>query len=304
MNAFAKLRGLGLAATIFLLACASTFPPGARAADPAADLINAYYVELLLRTPSSDEVAYWTSEVERLSAAGVSKTEAFRAIAFTFLQSPAYDERRGRGPFSGATGWIGGWYRGLYGRDPDPVGASYWLFQLEIYPASLPLFSRFVFSPEFDAHVESTVGVSPPGRPEVLMVVDFYRGFLYRLPDDDGLAYWVGRLRRAQCEQYVGAEVDAMTRAFLDSPEFANLVLAHLDYEYRQLWSDSYGGGLYNALLRAGPDYDGYEYWVGGLMTNRLSPEFVRRQFVASPRFQASVAAVRDAGCILPAPPP
>ncbi len=57
----------------------------------------------------------------------------------------------------------------------------------------------FMFSTEFQSFTQAIFG-NVQARKEVDTVVDFYRGLLSRLPDDGGLASWVGQFRSAQCQ--------------------------------------------------------------------------------------------------------
>jgi len=56
-------------------------------------------------------------------------------------------------------------------------------------------------------------------------------------------------------------------------------------------------GDLYNAFMRRGADLAGTQYWTGLLDAGTLTREQVRRQFIASPEFQARVSAIVAAGC-------
>lgn len=69
-------------------------------------------------------------------------------------------------------------------------------------------------------------------RGEVYAVVDFYRGFLNRLPDSSGFQYWLGRFRGAQCSgaAAVNAEVDTISRQFLASAEYTSRNRSNSDY--------------------------------------------------------------------------
>jgi len=57
---------------------------------------------------------------------------------------------------------------------------------------------------------------------------------------------------------------------------------------------------MYNAFLRRGGDLAGVQFWIGQLDANARTREQVRKDFLASPEFQARVVAVTAEGC----PPP
>jgi len=127
-------------------------------------------------------------------------------------------------------------------------------------------------------------------RPELDMTVDLFRGVLGRLPDSDGFAFWLGRIRQAQClgASSVSIEVSDLAALFFQSAEYA--ARGRTDREFV--------GDLYNAFLRRGPggDSSGFNFWVGQVGTQ--GRDFVRAQFVPSPEFQARVALVIAAGCL------
>jgi hypothetical protein len=238
------------------------------------------------RTAQPSEIDFWQDEVERLVSAGVSAPEALRAVAYAFITSPEFTHRSLHD-----AEFVTAMYRVLLGRDPDPAGLAYWMSQVS------PLVNAFLFSPEFDASAARAAPAAGASRPEVAMVVDFYRGLLDRLPDDVGLAFWVGRLRAAQCDGTVGAQADAISYSFVHSAEYAVVMQSRPDYVSN--YTRYYVSGLYNAFLRRGSDKPGYDYWVGGLLSFFLGQnEFVRQQFVASPEFQSRIAAVQAAGCL------
>jgi len=145
-----------------------------------------------------------------------------------------------------------------------------------------------MFSAEFASFTQAIFG-NTSVRPEVNMVVDFYRGLLARLPDSSGFNYWLQRFRAAQC---VGAsavvnEVDAISSAFVNG----------LEYNQRSRDIPQFVGDLYNAYLRRGGDLAGVQYWVNQLATGARSRDQVRQAFQSSPEFSNRVNAVASIGC-------
>jgi hypothetical protein len=107
------------------------------------------------------------------------------------------------------------------------------------------------------------------------------------MPDENGFKFWVGRFRAAQCtsRQAVVDEVESITRQFLGGAEYAGRARA----------ASGQVTDLYNAFLRRGPEVQGFYYWMGRI--DGGNREQIRREFIASPEFQARVDAVLAAGC-------
>src|SRR6185369_10612275 len=100
------------------------------------------------------------------------------------------------------------------------------------------LLAAFMFSPEFAAFTSNIFG-NTAVRAEVDMTMDFYRGMLARLPDNTGLAYWVGRFRTAQCLGSVAVRAEALA--------IAQAFAASTEYLARNRTDAQYVGDLYNA---------------------------------------------------------
>ena len=100
----------------------------------------------------------------------------------------------------------------------------------------------------------------------------------------------MGRFRTAQCQgaSAVTAHAEAISSAYALSPE----------YSARARSNAQYVGDLYNAFLRRGGDLGGVLFWIGQISTSAQTREQVRQQFVASPEFQARVAAILSEGCL------
>ena len=247
-------------------------------------LVTHYYRSILRRAPDAGGKAFWEGEVARLIALGANVNEAWFAMAMSFYTSAEYEAfNRGDAEF------VIDLYRTFFNRPPDAPGLAYWTGQLG---AGLPrevLLASFMFSPEFVAFTRAIFGDTSV-RGEVDAVVDFYRGVLSRLSDDSGHGFWVERFRTAQCQgaQAVVAEVDAISRAFLDSPEYAGRNRSHAQFV----------GDLYNAFLRRGGDVAGVQFWIRQLEAGATTRDAVRRAFIASPEFNARVNAILAAGCV------
>jgi hypothetical protein len=73
-------------------------------------------------------------------------------------------------------------------------------------------------------HLSFMVLVFISARKEVDLVMDFYRGFLARHPDNGGIAYWVGQFRQAQCQRSaaVVTRAETLSSQFALSAEYAS----------------------------------------------------------------------------------
>ncbi len=97
------------------------------------------------------------------------------------------------------------------------------------------------------------------------IVAENYQEVLRRPPDDDGRAYWVGRLRDGMRTQDLGV-------TFYSSPEYV-----------RSAGSDeAYVRRLYLALLQREPDASGLSHWVELLSSGRAKPVDIAAGFYRS----------------------
>ncbi|WP_195912148.1 DUF4214 domain-containing protein [Candidatus Contendibacter odensensis] len=262
---------------------------------PAQALIESYYQTILGRTPDAAGVAYWKSETNRTQRLGLDIKDVFRVMAGIFFTSAEYLNRPAllaSGEIhllsTGDAQYITDLYRTFFQRDPDPDGLSYWTQPLaEGLPRSMVLYN-FVFSKEFDGTMQKQFG-DTPARSEDATIGDFYRGYLNRLPDDDGFAFWQGRFRTAQCTNAdaVRAEVESISNQFQAGTEYAT----------RQRSPGDYVSDLYYAFLRRGGDLAGYNYWVNQISSQSATRDQVRQAFVNSSEFQTRVSQIIDQGC-------
>lgn len=246
-------------------------------------LATHYYRSILRRAPDAAGKAFWELEAARLTGLGTSANEAWFAMAMSFYQSPEY-LAFGRTP----TEYLRDLYNTFFNRAADAGGLSYWSGLLsQGMPREVALAS-FMFSNEFSSFSRAIFG-SATTRPEIDTVVDFYRGILGRLPETDGLRYWLGQLRIAQCQgaSAVYARVEDISSAYIGSSE----------YLARNRTNAQFVGDLYNAFLRRGGDLDGVLFWIRQLDSNAQTRSQLRQAFIASPEFAARVGAMIDVGC-------
>ncbi len=246
-------------------------------------LVTHYYQAIFRRAPDASGSTYWTGEAARMSALGVDVKEVWFAMALSFFSSAEYLSF-GRNN----SDYVSDLYNTFYNRAPDAGGLAYWTGQLAQGTPREIVLASFMFSPEFSNFVAGIFGTTTSG-PEAGIVVDFYRGLLARLPDTGGFNYWVQQFRTAECQGAgaVYAQVEAISSAFASGGEYAARQRSHAQFI----------GDLYNAFLRRGGDLAGVQFWIGQLDAGAQTSEQVRRQFVASPEFQARVNALIAHGC-------
>jgi hypothetical protein len=247
-------------------------------------LVSHYYRSILRRAPDAGGQAFWEGEAQRMKNMGVDLNEAWFAMAMSFFASPEYTAfNRPSAEF------VTDLYKTFFNRAPDASGLSYWVGQLGSGQPREVVLAGFMFSPEFAAFTRSIFG-DTDARPEIDMIVDFYRGLLARLPDSQGFGYWLTRFRQAQCQGAgaIAAEVDGISSAFMNG----------LEYNGRSRDNAEFVGDLYNAYLRRGGDLAGVQYWIGQLNGGALTRDQVRQQFQGSPEFSSRVNAVVAAGCV------
>ena len=247
-------------------------------------LVSHYYRSILRRAPDPAGQAFWEGEADRMQRTGVDLNEAWFAMAMGFFASVEYTAL-GR---SNAD-YLTDLYNTFFNRAPDAGGLAFWGGELSRGLPREVVLAGFMFSPEFAAFTSSIFG-NTDVRPEIDMIVDFYRGLLARLPDSQGFGFWLTRFRSAQCAGAgaVAAEADAISSAFMNGVE----------YNGRSRDNAEFVGDLYNAYLRRGGDLPGVQHWIGQLASGALGRNEVRLQFQASPEFAARVNAVAASGCV------
>jgi hypothetical protein len=246
-------------------------------------LVSHYYGAILNRAPDASGKSYWESEAARLTGLAVDINETWYVMAGYFFNSAEYLAAN-----KTDTQFVADLYNTFFNRAPDGGGSSYWVSQIQGgLPRDVVMFS-FMFSPEFRSFTQGIFG-NTASRPEVNMVVDFFRGILNRTPDTPSFQYWLGRMRAAQCAGAgaVYTEVDAISSAFIFNPEYGN----------RNRNSTQFVTDMYYSFLRRGGDAGGVNFWVGRIDSGALSADAVRKSFIATPEFGARVNAVIAAGC-------
>jgi alpha-tubulin suppressor-like RCC1 family protein len=262
------------------LTCMATFTVATGAVTP---LVEHYYQAILGRAPDPGGATYWINEAVRAQNLGIDLPEMFRVMAGQFFTSAEY-----RGKQTSDPQYVTDLYRTFFQRDPDSDGLTHWTGQLAAgLPRDIVLY-EFLFSAEFTAYMQGQFG-DATSRAEISAIVDFYRGLLGRLPDNEGFRYWLDQFQTAQCQgaDAVNAAVNAISRQFAASAESLN----------RQRTNSESLQDLYNAFLRRGADVNGFTYWLNRLDGGALTREQARQAFLAAPEFQGRVRQIIAQGC-------
>ena len=248
------------------------------------DLVEQYYAAILRRASDAGGKSYWMSEADRLCALGVDPKQVFFLLANAFYNSPEYLAFN-----RDNNGFVTDLYITFFGRLPDAGGQSYWLGQLASGMTRNNLMASFLFSPEFTATMN---GVFPgkTARAETYLTMNLYGGYMRRLADSGGYAYWDGRFRSAECQANpsgaVTTTIDTVSGQFQASAEYAT----------RGTSNSQFVDDLYYAMLQRGGDLAGFNFWVGQL-AGGVTRNQLRQQFLASPEMQAQSAVIAAQGC-------
>jgi sugar lactone lactonase YvrE len=254
-----------------------------------ASLVECYYQSILRRPSEPVGKAAWQGELARMQSLAVDANEVYFVLAGVFFNSAEYKAFNRTD-----TEFVTDLYNTFLMRAPDGPGLANWLSEIAAGKPRNMIMYFFLFSDEFKNFMAAAVGNSP-SRAEVYAVVDYYRGLLGRLADDDGFRNWRGRFRAAQCSgaPLVNAEVTIISQQFLTSSE----------YQYRNSIRPAnqrtaeYVADLYYAFLRRGGELSGFQFWVAEIDSGRQTRDQVRSRFVQSSEFQSRVGAIIGQGC-------
>jgi hypothetical protein len=258
---------------------------GAYEYDPVVmDFIGDYYQRILNRLPDDEGSRWWRTGIGQLTSQGVSLNEGFLALAKNFYNSPEYLDGE-----KSNEDYLTDLYRTFFNRDPDPDGFAFWLGYLNGGLTRNGVMYSFAYSPEFRQLLEETFG-SALARPEADLVNDCYRGIMARFPEVAGFRFWVTTMRNAQCAglDYVKSVSRQLALDFFNSAEYAA----------RNRDSSGYVEDLYDAIMRRGPEPEGFNFWVGVIENKALTRQQLLDQFINSGEFQARVQNVIAAGCM------
>jgi hypothetical protein len=148
-------------------------------------------------------------------------------------------------------------YLDFLGRDGDAEGIAYWKGELDNGTQTrADCVNNFVFSDEFQSRV------APVSR--------LYLAYFLRLPDTDGLSYWINN-------KLNGMSLNDISDQFASVQEFSD--------KYGSLNNSGFINLVYNNVLSRNPDSEGVTYW-NNQMTAGMSRGEVMTGFSESPEYQ------------------
>lgn len=269
----------GVSSTFTSMTYGATFT-----ADVSA-LVARYYARILNRAPEPGGQEFWQAESARLVSLGANINEVWFVMANYFFNSPEY-----LAAHKDDAQFLTDVYNTFFDRPPDSGGFNFWLGQMQAGLSREGVIFWFMFSSEFRGFTQGIFG-NTAARPEVDMVLDFFRGILNRFPDTAAFEFWVAQLRQAQCQGpgQVYAKVAEMSYLFLfQLPEYAG----------RNRDSTQFVSDMYNAFLRRGGAVEEVSFWIGQLTGGAKDRNRIRADFIDTPEFGARVNAVITAGCV------
>jgi hypothetical protein len=231
-----------------------------------ADFVTRLYTLCQGRQPDAGGLSYWVNQLENGTSTGAGVVESF-------IYSPEFV-----GKNLSNDQYLGVMYKAMFNRDPDAGGLTYWMNKLTSGVTRRNALANFVNSNEFNG-VCSLYGITR-GSIALYNNVDIYsdvtafvqRFYLKcqgRMPDQDGLTYWVNTL---VSKNSTAADLAV---GFTNSPEFIMKNLSNADYV----------ATLYRTFYDREPDSGGQAYWVKVLETGN-SRRFVLAGFVGSSEFK------------------
>ena len=165
----------------------------------------------------------------------------------------------GLNPLNDDTEFVKQVYRDFLNREADPDGLAYWVGQLESGAKTRPeLVEGYLLSPEFQGNIAP--------------VVRLYSAYFLRIPDYDGLMYWVNRKTQ-------GTALEEISDAFATSPEFQTTYGSLTNAQFVQL--------VYQNVLGREPDADGLAFWTGELDSGNRNRGQVMAGFSESAEYKA-----------------
>jgi len=247
-------------------------------------LIVNYYQSALHRPPYGG-TPYWNGEIARLQSLGVDAKETLQDIGEVFFAGSEYRARN-----TTSSGYVTDLYQALFNRAPDSGGLTYWTGLLAAGLPRSEIVLSLRFSAEFGSFVAGIAG-NQGSKAEAYEVMDYYVGFLGRLPDSGGFNYWLAQFRSAQCAAgaptLVWSIMNSTTSQFIASAEYVN----------RGRTDSEFVTDLYRAMMRRDGGASGVSYWTSRL-AGGMTREQVRQAFAGSSETIGRANAIAAQGCL------
>lgn len=166
-------------------------------------------------------------------------------------------------PLNDDTEFVRQIYRDLLNREADAGGEAYWVGQLHSGALTrAQVVENYLLSPEFGE--------------KVAPLIRLYSAYFLRIPDYEGLAYWMNEYSSGN------RSLGDISGFFAGSPEF-QMTYGSLDNgEFVQL--------VYRNVLGRDPEPEGFEFWTGELDAGNRTRGWVMTGFSESQEYQGLVA--------------
>ncbi|MFC0351724.1 DUF4214 domain-containing protein, partial [Undibacterium danionis] len=149
-------------------------------------------------------------------------------------------------------------YRDFLFREAEPAGLRYWMERIDSGSMNREqVTAAFLVSTEFQKGIGS--------------LARLYFGAFDRVPDRDGLAYWIAQLKE-------GSSLSSIARSFVSSTEF--------EQKYNSVSNDQFLDLVYQNVLHRPADAAGKTYWVNQLV-NGFNRGDLLASFTESTEFKA-----------------
>jgi hypothetical protein len=160
-------------------------------------------------------------------------------------------------PLLDNTAFVNQVYLDFLNRAPDAAGLQYWVDQLNSGAQSrAEMVEQFLLSPEFGQTIAP--------------VVRLYFTYFLRIPDYDGLMFWVDAYA-------AGMTLNQISDQFATSPEFIAM--------YGTLPNEDFVSQIYQNVYGRLPDAEGLAFWTGHLDAGNLTRGEVMVYFSSSPEY-------------------
>lgn len=238
--------------------------------DTIADFIANLYLNVLGRTPAQSEVSSWLNQVNQKQMTGGDLVKGF-TNSQEFLGRNYSNED-----------YVECLYHVYLNRASDLQGKAMWVRKLEEGATRNQVADGFAGSVEFGEYC-ARYGVAQGGYsmqytklyPKIAeFVSEYYRGLLYREPDEQGLENWTRKMIQ-------GSTAAELTKGFINSQEFKNHEIDRSDFVER----------LYLTYLNRASDPQGKANWEAKLPTMSYEEKIqVIRGFLGSQEYKQHCA--------------
>jgi 2',3'-cyclic-nucleotide 2'-phosphodiesterase (5'-nucleotidase family) len=182
-------------------------------------------------------------------------------------------------------GQVNALYRGMLGREADPLGQSFWTERMEAGASVASVALAILNSAEGFALAVSTSLTA--------YITNLYQTALGRAPDAAGLSFWTGVANAAgpNGRALVADGIVRSSEAAGDPTGSAGRGIVTADFE--MTWINL----NYQTLLGRNPDQQGLQIWDNAMEAG-LSQQGLTRAFVAGTEFQTRFAGLDNAGFV------